>query len=258
MAAPDHLVVEYAINPWMDPTAPFDPERAVAQWHQLRRALQRLGHVVDVLDAVRGLPDLVFAANGALVLGDRALLSRFRHPERRGEEAVHQAWLVARGIRVTQTTAPCEAEGDLLVAGRTILAGAGPRTDAAAHDQLRTLTCREVVTLELVDPRFYHLDTALGVVDDELVAWFPAALSQAAGEQVRRRFPDAIEVDEHDAMLLGCNLVSDGTTVVVPAGVQRLAHDLRARGHAVIEVDTSELLRAGGGPKCCTAEQHPA
>ena len=256
LAAPDHVAVAYAINPWMDPAAPFDPERARAQWRELRTVLASLGHHVDVMPAVPELPDMVFAANGALVLGRRALLSRFAHPQRRPEAAVHRAWLERRGITVVEARAPVEGEGDLLVVGDRVLAGHGFRTSLSAHDQLRGLTSRDVVSLELVDPRFYHLDTALGVVDEHTIAWHPPAFSEEAAATVRRLHPEAITVDEHDAALLGCNLLSDGTHVIVPAGVRRLASDLAARGRTVVPVDLSELRLAGGGPKCCVAEHH--
>lgn len=258
VASPAHVDVTYAINPWMDPTAPFDPERADAQWRTLVATLTSLGHRVDVLPPLPGLPDLVFAANGALVLGKRALLSRFAHPQRQPEAAHHRGWLQQQGIDVVEATAPCEGEGDLLVVGRRVLAGHGFRTALEAHDQVRAITDREVVSFELADPRFYHLDTALGVVDERTVAWFPPAFTDEGRATVQRLFPDAIEVDEHDALLLGCNLVSDGQHVVVPAGVKRLAADLAARGLTVLPVDLSELLLAGGGPKCCVAEHHAA
>lgn len=256
LAAPEHVAVTYAINPWMDPAAPFDPERARVQWQDLRDTLAALGHAVEVIPAVPDLPDLVFAANGALVLGRRALLSRFAQPQRRAEAAVHRRWLERRGITVVEANAPVEGEGDLLVVGDRVLAGHGFRTSMTAHAQLRGLTSREVVSLELVDPRFYHLDTALGVVDERTVVWHPPAFSEASAATVRRLHPDAITVDDHDAALLGCNLVSDGTHVVVPAGVRRLAADLAARGYTVVPVDLSELRLAGGGPKCCVAEHH--
>lgn len=257
-AAPDHVEVAYAINPWMDPSVPFDRERATAQWRSLIATLTDLGHRVDVLPGVPGLPDLVFAANGALVLGRTALLSRFAHAERQPEAAHHRTWLERAGARTVEAIAPCEGEGDLLVVGRRILAGHGFRTDIAAHHQLRTLTHRDVVSLELVDPRFYHLDTALGVIDDDTVAWYPPAFSQAARATLEHLYPDAIRVEEEDALLLGCNLVSDGHHVVVPAGLGRLAADLRDRGLVPVPVDLSELRLAGGGPKCCIAEHHTA
>jgi N-dimethylarginine dimethylaminohydrolase len=258
LADPAHLDVAYAINPWMDPSAPFDPERATAQWGVLRRTLEGLGHDVTVLPAAPGLPDLVFAANGALVVGDVAVLSRFRHPERTGEEDVHRRALRAGRRRVVASPVPLEGEGDVVVTPGLLLAGHPFRSDVAAHALLESATGVPVLDMELVDERFYHLDTAVGVAADDVLVWHPPAVSEVDGERFRRAFPDAIEVDEHDAALLGCNLVGDGRHVVVPAGVDRLASDLRDRGLEVLPVALDELLLAGGGPKCCVAEWHPA
>lgn len=258
LADPAHVDVRYAINPWMDPAAPFDPERAQAQWRQLRDTLVGLGHDVAVLPARPDLPDLVFAANGALVLGDRALVARFAHAERRPEADLHRRWLHDRGITTVDATGSCEGEGDLLVVGRRVLVGHGFRSQPSAAADVATLTDREVVPVELVDPRYYHLDTALGVLDDHTIVWHPPAVAPAAADRLRALYPTAIEVDRHDAELLGCNLVSDGRHVVVPAGVDRLLHDLTRHGFDPVTVDLSELRLAGGGPKCCVAEHHPA
>jgi N-dimethylarginine dimethylaminohydrolase len=35
MCRPTYFAVDYAINPWMDPTKPVDVDRAVAQWTSL-------------------------------------------------------------------------------------------------------------------------------------------------------------------------------------------------------------------------------
>jgi N-dimethylarginine dimethylaminohydrolase len=42
--------------------------------------------------------------------------------------------------------------------------------------------------------------------------------------------------------------------VVLAKGATRLAAQLRERGYEPIGVDLSELLKAGGGVKCCTLE----
>ncbi len=258
MAAPDHLDVTYSINPWMDPAAPFDRDRAVAQWSDLRDTLVGLGHDVEVVRAVPGLPDLVFAANGAVVIGRTALLSQYRYPQRTGEQAEHERFLRARGRRVVPASAPIEGEGDVVVVGDVLLAGHGYRTTPEGIGQLRAAFDRVVVDLELVDPRYYHLDTAVGVAAPDVLVWYPPAIAPDDRERFRARYPDAIEVDDHDARLLGCNLVGDGRHVVVPAGVRRLATDLERRGLTVVPVRLDELRLAGGGPKCCTAEWHGA
>ena len=114
-----------------------------------------------------------------------------------------------------------------------------------------------VVSLELVDPRFYHLDTALAVLDDQTIAYYPPAFSEAAQDQLRALFPDAIVVGSADAYVLGLNAVSDGLHVVHPSAATGFAAQLRDAGFEPVGVDLSELLKGGGSVKCCTLEVHP-
>ena len=259
MCPPHHFAVTYAINPWMDPRVPVDRDRALAQWAALRDTYRELGHRVDELPARPGLPDMVFAANGATVLDGTVLGARFRHRERRAEAAAHRAWFVAAGFtRVVRPRYVNEGEGDLLVAGgptdRVLLAGSGFRTDPRAHAEAADALGCPVLPLQLVDPRFYHLDTALAVLDAQTVAWLPEAFSAPSQELIAARFPDAVVADPADAAVLGLNAVSDGRHVVLPAQAPRLAEQLAERGFEPVPVDVSELLKGGGGVKCCTLE----
>lgn len=264
MCPPTFFDVTYAINPWMDPRVPVDRDRAYAQWSALVAAYERAGHRVDLLEPVPGLPDLVFAANGATVVDGRTLLARFATPQRAGEATVHRAWHERSGVLyggrgLADAVAVNEAEGDFAVLGSVILAGHGFRTSVAAHVELAALTGREVVSLELVDPRFYHLDVALGVLDagTDQVAYFPAAFSAASQAVLAERFPDAVLADAEDAYAFGLNLVGDGRHVFMPTGAPHLRDALEARGYVPVELDTSELVLGGGSVKCCTQEIRP-
>jgi N-dimethylarginine dimethylaminohydrolase len=258
MCPPEHFTVSYAINPWMDTTRSADAALARRQWDTLRRVYLDLGHTVDVIPAVPGLPDMVFAANGGLVIDGRALGVRFRYPQRAAEAPVYLEWLRSAGLSATEATEVNEGEGDFLVLGppgeRVVLAGTGFRTSLAAHVEVEALFGLPVLSLELVDPRFYHLDTALAVLDEETVAYYPAAFSPTARDELSHRFPDAVLAGAADAEILGLNAVSDGRHVVLASGATRLAGQLRERGYEPIGVDLSELLKAGGGAKCCTLE----
>ncbi|WP_232374788.1 dimethylargininase [Mycolicibacterium mengxianglii] len=254
MTAPTHFTVEYAINPWMDTSNPVDPALAAAQWEELRQTYLRLGHTVDVISPEPGLPDMVYAANGGLVVGDTAVVARFRFAERAGEADAYAAWLTAAGFRPRFTEHINEGQGDLLVVGSKILAGTGFRTDVAAHAEIAELTGLPVVTLELTDPRFYHLDTALAVLDDTTIAYYPPAFTDASRATLTSLFPAAIEVNSADAYVLGLNVVSDGRHVVLPSAATGFAAELRAFGFEPIGVDLSELLKGGGSVKCCTLE----
>jgi N-dimethylarginine dimethylaminohydrolase len=259
MCPPTHFAVEYAINPWMRTDCPVDLPLAVHQWDTLRRSYLELGHAVEQIEPVPGLPDMVFAANGALVLDGVAMPARFRHPERAPEAAAYREWLCRNDFRVLDSVQVNEGEGDFLVVGDLILAGTGFRTHPKAHDEAQELLGRAVVTLQLIDPRFYHLDTALAVLDDSgtgpaPIAYYPQAFSPGSRAVLSRLFPDAVIATAADAGVLGLNAVSDGENVVLPAAATGLAAALRAADFRPVPVDLSELLKAGGGPKCCTLE----
>ncbi|WP_422771582.1 dimethylargininase [Plantactinospora sp. WMMC1484] len=252
MCRPTYFAVEYAINPWMDPATPIDTALAVRQWETLRRTYLELGHTVEEIEPLPGLPDMVFAANGATVHDGRALAVQFRDPERADEAPAYAAWLDRAGFEVHGAKHVNEGEGDALPAGGLLLAGTGFRTSHAAHAHLQEVFGLPVITLHLVDPRFYHLDTALCVLDDTTVAYLPEAFSAGSRAVLRRLFPDAVLASMADAEVLGLNAVSDGRHVVLPAQATGLSAALRERGYDTIGIDLSELRKAGGGPKCCT------
>jgi N-dimethylarginine dimethylaminohydrolase len=259
MCRPTYFAVEYSINPWMNPEKPTSRELALAQWEKLHDLLVSLGHHVDLIDPVPGLPDMVFAANGATVVDGRVLVARFRHPQRNGESRHYLEWFRAHGFTtLAQAKWHNEGEGDHVVTSRVVLAGTGFRTDRRSHAEARELFGRPVAGLELVDPRFYHLDTALAVLDDDEIMYFPPAFAPASLELLRGLFPDAIIADTADAEVFGLNAVCDGRHVVLPEAAVGLAARLRERGYQPIGVDLSELLKAGGSAKCCTLELRPA
>jgi N-dimethylarginine dimethylaminohydrolase len=254
MCPPVHFEVSYAINPWMDPTGTVDVGLAVDQWETLRATYEALGHRVDVITPEPGLPDMVFAANGGLVIDGQALGARFAFEERRAEGPAYLAWLAAGLRSATDPIHVNEGEGDFLVVGDMILAGTGFRTVPGAHAEVQELFGRPVISLELIDPRYYHLDTALAVLDDQTIAYYPGAFSKGSRQVLQRLFPDAIMANADDAAALGLNAVSDGYNVVLSAGATSLIARLRAQGYNPIGVDLSQLLKAGGSAKCCTLE----
>ncbi|BBX62288.1 hypothetical protein MSAS_14620 [Mycobacterium saskatchewanense] len=256
MTPPLFFAVEYAINPWMDTTTPVDVDLATAQWQHLHETYVELGHAVDVVEPVPGLPDMVYAANGGFIANDVAVVARFRFAERSGESAAYARWMSSVGYRPVSTRHVNEGQGDLLLVGSTVLAGYGFRTDPRAHAEIAAALGMPVVSLELVDPRFYHLDTVLAVLDDRTVAYYPPAFSRAAQRQLQLLFPDAIVVASADAYAFGLNAVSDGLHVVHPSAATGFAAQLREAGFEPVGVDLSELLKGGGSVKCCTLEVH--
>ena len=255
MCPPEYFAVTYSINPWMRLGSPVDPELAMRQWTALRATYESLGHSVSTIEPVAGLPDMVFAANGATVIDGTVLGVRFKHRERADEAAAYLSWFRSHGYAsVHEPVFVNEGEGDILVAGDTVLAGYGFRSDEAAAFELRSAFGRQAVSLRLVDPRFYHLDTALCVLDASTAMYYPAAFDDAGRAALASLFAELIEAKDEDAEVLGLNAVSDGRHVVLAIAATELAKSLSARGFEPVPVDMSELLKAGGGAKCCTLE----
>jgi N-dimethylarginine dimethylaminohydrolase len=254
MTPPRFFAIDYAINPWMDTDNPVEATVAVAQWEHLRDTYLGLGHRVDLVAPVPGLPDMVYAANGGLILNGVAVVARFKHPQRQQESAAYAGWMRSQGYSPVRTQYVNEGQGDLLPAGDLILAGTGFRTDPRAHAEIAEIFDRPVVTLELVDPRFYHLDTALAVLDDTTVAYYPPAFTKCSRAQLEKLFTKTIAVESADAYVFGLNAVSDGRHVVHPAAAVGFAEQLTEAGFEPIGVQMSELLKGGGSVKCCTLE----
>ena len=258
MCRPEHFTVVYRINPWMNPAEPTDTEVALAQWQVLHDTYLELGYDVHLIDPIAGLPDMVYAANGGFVIDGIAYGAKFTHPERQPEGPAYMRWFREQGFDVREPEEVNEGEGDFLLVGDVILAGTGFRSDSQSHGELERIFGREVVTLRLVDPSFYHLDTAVAVLDGtpgrEHIAYLPSAFDGASLALLQERYPDAIIVNETDAAVLGLNSFSDGCNVVIASRATDFERQLREHGYNPIGVDLSELLLGGGGVKCCTLE----
>ncbi|MFC4244631.1 dimethylargininase [Gryllotalpicola reticulitermitis] len=264
MCKPTYYTVSYRINPWMHPDAPTDTSKAVEQWQSLYDIYDELGFDIALIDPIDGLPDMVYAANGGFVLDGVAYGAKFRYPERQPEGPAYMEWFGANGLTVADPVETNEGEGDFLLVGDAILAGTGFRSQSASHAEIASVYGREVVTLNLINPNFYHLDTAIAVLDPEPaadgtsnIAYLESAFDEPSLAILRERFPDAIIASEADASILGLNSYSDGFNVVIAARATDFDQQLRAKGYNPIGVDLSELLLGGGGVKCCTLDLHP-
>jgi N-dimethylarginine dimethylaminohydrolase len=253
MCRPQYFDVTYSINPWMDPRKPTDTAASLRQWEALRELYVALGHTVEVIEPLEGLPDMVFAANGATVVDGKVLGARFRHRERTAEGPAYLDWFAANGYReILWPEYINEGEGDYLRVGRRLLAGTGFRTDQRSHAEAQEFFGLPVTGLTLVDPNFYHLDTALTVLSPTEIMYYPAAFTPGSQAVLREMFPDAILATDEDAAVFGLNAFSDGLNVLLPQAATGLIEELKDRGFHPIGVELGELLKAGGSVKCCT------
>lgn len=255
MCPPDFFDVTYEINAWMRVANRPDRAKAKHQWRALHAILtDEIGADVALLTPHPGLPDMVFTANAGIVRGDLFVPSRFRFAERQGEVPHSIAWFREQRFRVEQipaaTAGAFEGEGDALYYGDLLLAGYGLRSDLSVYSTLAAMLGRQVLPLELVDPRWYHLDTCLLPLAPDLLAYYPPAFSPHANAVLERLPGDKIIITEHDALRFGGNAVVIGKHVAMNAGCDALADALQKRGYAVHATDLSEFLKSGGSAKC--------
>ncbi|WOB47948.1 arginine deiminase-related protein [Xanthomonas hydrangeae] len=258
MCAPEHFGVDYVINPWMKGQCGLvDKVRAQAQWKSLVDTIKSTARVV-LIPPQEGLPDMVFTANAALLHGRRAVVSRFRHPERQGEESYFDAWFAAAGYSNPEglRDAFFEGAGDALFSAcKTALwMGHGHRSDAAAGPLLSEMLGITVRPLRLVLEEFYHLDTCFCPLDNGHLLYYPPAFDDMSLKLIADFYPEQkrIAVDHADARLFACNAVSLGDRVIVHPVSTHLRTQLNEAGYQVAEVNLDEFHKSGGSAKCLT------
>lgn len=254
MCRPEHYGIEYEINPWMDRLQGADPAVSQRQWEALRGTLIDLGATIEEIEPVPGLPDLVFTANAGIVYHDLVLVSRFRHGVRQGETPLFDAWFRAHGFSVEHLPENLffEGAGDALFCGETLFAGYRVRSDAKAQQWVGDRLGVEVLPLELVDPRFYHLDTCFCPLNPTQALYFPGAFDDYGRSVLRAQIPHLIEVSADEAASFSCNAVVVDRSVVLNAGASHLQSALRDAGYSVHPLPLTEFIKSGGSAKCLT------
>uniref|UniRef100_A0AC35U4V0 Amidinotransferase n=1 Tax=Rhabditophanes sp. KR3021 TaxID=114890 RepID=A0AC35U4V0_9BILA len=254
MVPPTFFCVEYAINPWMGGVV--DKDKAMTQWTHLKNEIEAEGVEVKVLEHVNGLPDMVFSCNAGLAYNNKLYVSRFRHKERTGEEPLFLNWFKENGYEILGSKYEdyFEGGGDVFFTDyKTLWAGSGQRTDKVVIPKLSQLGKGEfeIIPMEMIHPNFYHLDTCMAPFSATGCLWYPPAFSQASQEEIRKRLPDSIAVDEDEATSFVCNAICFRKTVLSPIGMKINTREaLKKLGYGVKDIDMSEFMKSGGACQC--------
>ena len=254
LCSPDYYGIEYEINPWMSRARGAEASRAQEQWRGLHATLSNLDCKIDLVPPQPRLPDMVFTANAGLAVGKRFIPSNFRHKERAAEAPHFARWMEKRGFQIVWLPENLyfEGEGDALFGDDVLFCGYKFRSDIKSHRAVAEILGCLVISVELVDPRFYHLDTCFCPLAPGEAIYFPAAFDAYGRRVIESHVPKLLPVREDEAHRFGCNAVVVGKTVVHNSGCERMADDIKSWGYESIATELDEFLKAGGSAKCLT------
>ena len=254
MCPPTFFSIDYEINPWMKKEVQVDRRLAQRQWEDLFNLYTSLGVEVETISPAKDLPDMVFTANAGLVFGKKVVLANFRYPERKPESAYVAAWFEQQGYEVIKLDNGeyFEGQGEALWFGDKVISGFGFRSNRAGQARLKELFPEQLVSVKLVDPKFYHLDTCFLPIDKSVAAYYPAAFDQDSAAQLKNLVPNLIEVTHEEALVFTCNSMVIGKKVIMPRGSISLRKKLKEIGYEAVPLEISEFKKSGGGIRCLT------
>lgn len=264
MVQPDYYDIEYVINPHMaDHMGAVNKIRAKREWQELLKGFRETDLDVITLDGQPGLPDMVFSANQCLPFCDsqgnkKVIMSLMHSPQRKGEVPFIEQWLRQDGYLISyldpKKVQSFEGMGDGIWHFRKKLlwGGYGFRTSRDAYREISRLLQVPVVTLELQNERFYHLDTCFCPLNENSVIIYPPAFSSDGIEVIHTLFEYVLEANPHEAEnLFAANATCpDGKNVFIQQGSEKMNQKLSDHGFRVHEYSTGEFLKSGGSIYC--------
>ena len=264
MVKPTYFDVEYVINPHMkEHVGRVDKIQAANEWEHLVDGFEELGLNVEILDGVKGLPDMVFCANQSLPYEDaggnrKVIMSIMRAPQRKGEVPLIEKWYKKIGYEVLylnpEKTETFEGMGDgqWHFKRRLLWGGYGYRSSLNAYEQISKLLDVPVVVLQLVNEKFYHLDTCMCMLNESSVLIYPDAFTEESLELIHTLYDTVIEATQYEAeKLFAVNATCpDGKNVFIQQGCTDVNKKLRDTGFAVHEFSTYEFIKSGGSVFC--------
>jgi N-dimethylarginine dimethylaminohydrolase len=253
MSPPTYYGIEYEINPWMSRSQQSNRKQAQQQWEALRRLLlEQLSAKVHLVKPQPKLPDMVFTANAGVVWKNKFISSNFRYDVRRGESPHFESWFHDRGFEIIRLPEDrrFEGEGDLLKCGESWFAGYHIRSDINAHQWIADNLESEILSLELTDKWFYHLDTCFCPLSESQALFYPPAFDPYARKVLEHNIPQLIPVASEEAKQFACNAIVAEKAVVMNDGCPKVRQELAGLGFKIFETPLSEFLKAGGSAKC--------
>ena len=256
-------------NRYMHDSSDFDAGCALAQHHELQRALSsELPVVCFAGDA--DTPDAVFPNNVFATTPGRLVIGRMRHAVRQAEAAradirgFFRDTAGAVEIDLSQQPHPCELTGSLVIdrARGLGFCGLSERCDEAGARLMHEAFGLRATLLFDLAPGEYHTNVVLAVLAGRAAVVCPAGFTDpAVAEAIAGLYaPHAVVCDavEHAAFVANCIALSPETVWMSAAAGRALTPEHRAvLADAGFRVGTVELVAieaAGGSLRCCIGE----
>ncbi len=257
LCRPNHFDVSYVINPWMKPGT-VDTDKAKKQWNNLVEKLKELGIGVNIIEGEKGLPDMVFATDQAVIKDNTAILSNFKYKERKGETLFYKKWLKEHDFDLINLPKDLHFEGggDSIWSNRNLFIGMGFRNSKGVGDYLENILNVHIVEVQLVDPFFYHLDTCFFPLDGETLFYYSPAISEKSKNLLKKTFKKIISVTKKEAFNFALNNLVFGKRILTQKGNKKFINELKKLEYEVYEIDLSEFAKAGGGIHCLVLTLH--
>ncbi len=245
--------LDYIINPWMSPGT-INKDQALLQWTQLVEIYKNQGIHVEIIDQQKGNPDMVFAADQGIVQGKNVLLSRFWCDERKIETTHYEKWFTENGydIQYLPDNIYFEGNGDSHIWNNKLFIGIGYRANKKTCDAVSKLLNIEVIPLEIIDPKFYHLDVGFFSLNNDTVFYYPPAFSKKSRGVLKKLVPNLIEFSKVEAYGFCANSIVTDKYVIHQAGNPTFQKKLEDLGYISLQVDVGEFMKSGGGIHCLT------
>lgn len=250
MSPPDHFSIDYSINPWMQIDNPVNKKTAQSQWLSLKRTYQDFGFTITEIPAAKDHPDLVFTTDHGVWINDTFYLSNFRYPERQVEQKLIYPWYKQQQIKTHSIPSIYFLEGgDVLVHHGQIYLGYGFRTSQESAEYLHNTTHLPVISLDLIDEAFYHLDTCLLPLSKEIALYYPQAFSLSGIKKLKQSFDILIPLTAREAENFACNSVIIGSSVLCQPNLD-FEKRLFELGFTPVPLSMTEFNKSGGGIHC--------
>lgn len=245
MCRPKHYYV-----PWLD------EQLVVQQWDDLKDRISEYDGETLFVSSKPDQTRMTFSADAGLTFKDQniAVLSNFRNDDRKYEEQYFLEWFLERGYAVKTLESYFES-GDVARFNNVMIGGYGPRTDLLAYAEIsNTVMTPAIITVQMANPAFYHLNQAFCPLDGTEYLIYPGAFNEAGLAAIRQLGGSEITVSSGEAVKMACSSVCVGRTIMMPSGCPQIKADLEQRSYKVVEIDVSEFLKAGEGCKALALE----